>query len=115
MRICKDFHALNSNTKLDVFPLPCIANLLDRLGKAKYLSSIDLAIAYHYVRIAEGDRHKTAFFTNEGLYEYIVMLFGLCNAPEAFQRLINLTFSDYINVFVIIYLNHILVFSETHY
>ena len=114
LRMCIDFHALNANTKLDVFPLPCIANLLDKLGKAKYFSSIDLATAYHQVRIAKGDTHKTAFLTNEGLYEYVVMPFGLCNAPATFQRLMNLTFADFINEFVTIYLDNILVYSETY-
>ena len=81
MWICIDFYTLSANTKLDVFPIPCIADLLDRLGKAKYFSSIDLVTAYHYIRIAKGDMHKSAFLTNEGLYEYVVMLFRLFNAP----------------------------------
>ena len=58
--------------------------------------------------------HKTAFLPNEGLYEYMVMLFGLSNAPETFQRLINLIFTDLINEFITIYLDNILVYSETY-
>ena len=112
--MCIDFHALNANTNLAIFPLPCFADLLDRLGKAKYFSSIDLATAYHQVGIAKGDTHKTAFFTNEGLYEYIILPFGLYNAPAAFQRLMNLTFDDYINQFVTMYLDDILLYFETY-
>ena len=67
-RICIDFCALNANTKLDVFALPCIADFLDILGKAKFFCSIDLATAYHQVRIAKGDINKTVFYTNKGLY-----------------------------------------------
>ena len=69
LQMCIGFHELNANTKLDVFLFPCIADLLDRLGKAKYFSSINLATAYHWVRIAMGDTHKTTFLTNKGLYE----------------------------------------------
>ena len=112
--MCIDFHALNAKTKLDVFPLPFIADLLNNLGKTKYFSSIDLATACHQVRIAKGDTHKTAFFTNEGLYEYVVMPFELCNAPAIFQRLMNLTFSDFIKKFVTIYLDDLLIYSETY-
>ena len=82
--MCIDFRTLNSNTKLDLFPILRIADLLDRLGRAKYFSCIDLASAYHQVRIAKGDEHKTAFVTPYGLYEYLVMPFGLTNAPSSF-------------------------------
>ena len=79
--MCIDFRALNAKTRLDVFPLPRIADLLDILGRAQNFSSIDLASAYHKVRIDAGDTHKTA---NEGLNKYAVMPFRLCNALEAF-------------------------------
>ena len=65
--MCIDFYVLNSNTKLLVFLLPCNANLLNKVGKAKLFSSIDLATVYHYIRIAKGDMHKTAFLSNKGL------------------------------------------------
>ena len=100
--------------KSQIFFLPHIANFLDRLGKAKYFSSIDLATAYHQVRIAKGDTDKTVFFNSKGLYEYIAMPFGLCNALANFQRLINLIFADYINEFVTIYLDDILEYSGTY-
>ena len=79
-----EFHASNTNTKLFLFPLPCIADLLDKLGKAKYFSCIDLATAYHLVRIAQFDMQKTIFLTNKGLYKYILMIFGLYNASITF-------------------------------
>ena len=82
--MCIDFHTLNANKKLDVLLLPYIGDLLYKLGKAKYFISIDLAIAYHQARRAKGDTHKTAFLANNGLYEYIVILFGLCYAPVTF-------------------------------
>ena len=86
------FSSLNANTKLDVFLLPHIGDFLDKLGKAKYFISIDLAMAYHQVRRAKGNTHKTAFLASNVLYDYVVMLFGLCYAPETFQRLMNLVF-----------------------
>ena len=99
--------------KVRFFPLPCIVDFLGKLGKAKCFSSIDLATAYHWVRIAKVDIHKTAFLTYEGLYKYVVMLFGLCNAPATFQRLMSLTFANCIYEFVTIYLDNILAYSGT--
>ena len=66
------------------------------------------------VQMAKGDTHKTGFLTNRGLYEYVITLFELFNAPETFQRLLNLTFADYINEFVTEYLDDILVYYETY-
>jgi len=112
LRMCIDFRSLNKNTVIDKFPLPRISDLLDKLSRAKYFSSIDLSAAYHQLRIAEGDQEKTAFITPEGLYEYVVMPFGLVNAPSSFQRAMHMTFSDVIGSYVLVYLDDILVFSE---
>ena len=111
--MCIDYRALNRQTKLDVFPIPRIADLLDRLGRARFFSSVDLATAYHQIRIKQGHEHRTAFVTPQGLYEWIVMPLGLTNAPATFQRIMNLTFSDMLHKCVCVYLDDILVFSET--
>ena len=84
------------------------------MGKAKYFSNIDLATAYYYIRTAKGNMLKTALLTNEGLYEYLLMPFGLYNEPGAFLILMNLIFADCISEFIIIYLDDILVYSETY-
>ena len=94
LRMCIDYRALNCQTKLDIFPIPRIADLLDRLGRAHFFSSVDLATAYHQIRIKQGHEHRTAFVTPQGLYEWIVMPLGLKNAPAMFQHIMNLTFSD---------------------
>ena len=70
--MCVDFRSLNKQTRLDMFPIPCIHDLLDKLGKARIVSAIDLSSAYHQVRIKEGHEHKMAFLTPMGLFEYAV-------------------------------------------
>ena len=82
--ICVDFRSLNKQMRLDMFPIPRIHDLLDKLGKARIFSAVDLSSAYHQVRIKEGHEHKTAFLTAMGLFEYVVMLLGLTNAPATF-------------------------------
>ena len=69
LRMCIDYRALNRQTKLDVFPIPRVDDLLDRLGCARFFSSVDLATAYHQIRIKQGHEHRTAFVTPQGLYE----------------------------------------------
>ena len=87
--MCIDYRALNANTIIDAYPIPCIDNILDYLGGSVIFSKIDLAQGYHQVRIAKGHEHRTAFQMRFGLFEYCVLLFGLCNAPKTFQRLMH--------------------------
>ena len=99
-------------TKKDRHPLPLISEALDRLAGSKYFTKLDVKDAYHNIRIKEGDEYKTAFSTKLGTYEYRVMPFRLCNAPAAFQRWINETLMEYIDMYCIVYLNDILIYSN---
>lgn len=112
-RIVVDYRKLNEITIDDKYPLPNIDSILDKLGKAQYFSSLDLAKGYHQILIAEKDIEKTAFITPAGLYEFVRMPFGLKNAPATFQRLINEILREYINKICVVYLDDILIFSTT--
>jgi hypothetical protein len=112
LRLCVDYRRLNRLTRKDKYPLPLISGTLDRLRTAKHFSKLDLRVGYSNVRIADGDEWKTAFRTRYGTYEYLVMPFGLTNAPAAFQRFMNDIFSDLLDVYVVVYLDDILIYSE---
>ena len=112
-RFCIDFRALNAITKIDRYPLPRIDDLLDQLRGAKYYSRIDLRSGYWQMRIDEEDVEKTSFITKYGTYQWYVMPFGLNNAPSSFQRLVNYYFQPYLNDFVSIYLDDIIIYSKT--
>ena len=84
LRMCVNFHSLNMQMHLDMFPIPCIHDIFDKLGKAQIFSTVDLSSAYHQVRIKEDHEHKTAFLTPMGLFEYIIMPLGLTNALATF-------------------------------
>jgi len=113
LRLCADYRALNEVTKKDRHPLPVISEALDRLGGAKYFTNLDIKDAYHNIRIREGDEWKTTFSTKLGTYEYLVMPFGLCNAPAAFQRWINEVLMEHIDMCCIVYLDDVLIYSNT--
>ena len=113
LRLCVDYRGLNRITKKDRYPLPLISDLLDAPGKARYYTKIDLRHAYNLVRVASGDEWKTAFRTRYGSFEYLVMPFGLSNAPAAFQRFVNTILTDLLDVCVVVYLDDILIYSDT--
>ncbi|PRP73023.1 retrotransposon nucleocapsid protein, partial [Planoprotostelium fungivorum] len=99
LRLCVDYRKLNDITVKNVYPLPLIPQLLDRLGSAKIFTKLDLKDAYWLIRIREGDEWKTAFRTRYGLFEYLVMPFGLSNAPGNFQAYVHSCFSDMLDQF----------------
>ena len=105
--------ALNKVIVKNSYPLPRIDDLFDRLAGAKYFSRIDLRSGYHQIRIAQGDEEKTACRTRYGSFEFLVMPFGLCNPGRRSQRSVNNIFHKYLDDFVIIYINDILVYSKT--
>ncbi|GBG68999.1 hypothetical protein CBR_g3698 [Chara braunii] len=113
LRMCIDYRGLNAITVKNTEPLPRIDDLLDRVQGCKYYSKIDLKSGYHQIAIRPEDQHKTAFLTRYGLYEFVVMPFGLCNAPGTFQHAMNRIFHDHLDKFVVVYLDDILIFSKS--
>ena len=108
-----DYRRLNTATRKDRYPLPCINDLLERLGKASVFTKIDLRNAYHLLHIRDGDKCKMAFRTHYGSFEFLVMPFGLTNAPSSFQRFMNTIFGDLLDVTLVVYLNDLLIFSAS--
>ena len=110
-RLVVNYKGLDKLTKKFRYPLPLIETMFDQLHSAKVFTKIDLRSAYNLLRIREGDEWKTAFRTRYGLFEYLVMPFGLANAPAYFQRFVNDTFADMKDKFVVIYLDDFLIYS----
>ena len=112
-RLCLDYRKLNAVTKVDVFPLPIIEDLVDRLAGNPIMSIFDLKSGFWQIPIAERDREKTAFTADNNTYEFLYMPFGLVNAPSTFQRLMNTVFEDILNRNVSVYIDDIIVYSRT--
>src|SRR5204863_665226 len=112
-RMCIDYRALNARTIRDTYPLPRIQECINKLGNATRLSSLDLVSGYWQTRVAEKDVQKTAFNTRYGKYEFLVMPFELTNVPATFQTLMNQILWPYIDKFVLVYLDDILIYSNS--
>jgi hypothetical protein len=111
-RMCIDYRALNEVTVKNKYPLPQIEDLFDQLRGASVFSKIDLRSGYHQLRIRPADIPKTAFITKYELYELMVMSFGLTNALAYFMYLMNSVFVDYLDKFVVVFIDDILVYSQ---
>jgi hypothetical protein len=112
-RLCMDYHALNEVTTKNKYPLPRIDDLFDQLRGVCAFSKIDLQSGYHQLKIQECDIPKTAFVSRYGMYQYTVMSFGLPNVPAYFMYLMNKVFMEYLDNFVVVFINDILVYSRS--
>jgi hypothetical protein len=111
--LCVDYRALNEVTIKNKYPLPRIDDLFNQLCGVCVLSKIDLRLGYHQLKIRECDISKTTLILRYGLYEYTVMSFGLTNAPTYFMYLMNKVFMEYLNKFVIVFIDDILIYSRS--
>lgn len=112
-RLVSDYRKLNEKTISDRYPIPNIADILDRLGKARYFSTLDLASGFHQIEMNRDDILKTAFTVEGGHYEFIRMPFGLKNAPATFQRVMDNIFGDLIGTICLVSLDDIIIFSTS--
>jgi hypothetical protein len=113
LRLCVDYRPLNAVTVKNKYPLPRIDILFDQFSGAKVFSKVDLHSGYHQIKIHSEDVPKTAFSTRYGLYEYLVMSFGLTNAPAHFMYLMNSVFMPESDKFVVIFIDDILIYSKS--
>jgi hypothetical protein len=111
-RMCIDYRALNEITIKNKYPLPRIQDLFNQLRGSSVFLKIDLRTGYHQLKIRPLNILKTTFITKYGLYEYTVMSFGLMNAPAFFMYLMNNVFMDYLDMFVVVFFDDILVYSQ---
>jgi transposase InsO family protein len=113
LRVCIDYRKLNALTKKDRYPLPLIDEILQRIGKAKFFTKLDIRQGFHRIRMHPDSEDLTTFRTRYGSFKYKVMPFGVTNGPATFQRFINTTLSEYLDEFAIAFVDDILIYSET--
>jgi hypothetical protein len=113
LRLCVDYRPLNVVTIKNKYPFPYIDILFDQLVGAKVFSKVDLHSGYHQIKICPDDVPKSDFSTRYGLYEYLVMSFGLTNAPAYFMYLVNSVFVPELNKFVVVFIDDILIYFKS--
>ena len=113
LRLCIDYRQLNRVTIKNRYPLPRIDDLFDQLRGARVYSKIDLRTGYHQLRVREVDTRKTVFWTQYGHFKFTVMPFGLTNAPVAFMDLTHRVFQTYLDQFVMVFVDNILIYSKS--
>jgi len=113
MRLCIDYRQLNKVTKKNRYPLSRIDDLMDQLVGARVFSKIDLRSGYHQIKVKDEDMQKTTFRTRYGHYEYSVMPFGVTNAPGVFMEYMNRILHAYLDRFVVVFIDDILIYSKS--
>jgi hypothetical protein len=111
--LCVDYHALNEVTIMNKYPLPRIDDLFDQLHGACVFYKIDFRLGYYQLKVRECDIPKTVFILRYGMYEFTVMSFGLTNAPAYFMYMLNKVFMEYLDKFVVVFIDDILVYSRS--
>ena len=113
LRPCQDYQYLNEWTIKNTYPLPLISELTDKIKDAKFFTKLDVQWGYNNIRIKDGDQRKVAFKMNKGLFELMVMFFGMCNSPATFQAMMDSIFQDLTDAcIVIIYMDDIFLFAK---